>query len=582
MRSLVALGALLIVVLAGLSDAGDGGLAVLRAYSQVPGRVFLRSPAGREFLRHSTHPKAAEWLWLYHREVRPAPIPGEPALAPATVAEPSAEDPTASVACGAFAGTRFNRETATDAVSQIPDGVDFFQDGVAPGADLVVGLFGDGRFLNGFESYAVSRSSGCAPAFEGGLPAIADPLEPGDTVSSVGGGPVAVDPARSAVFAASVYEDGSTTGIGLLRSTRTTLLSAVKCPGGTHSPAAAATCWPARRIVGAQSSSTTQLLLPHIAVDEKTSGTGAGTVYITYARDVFSLGQTRIFLIACTNNLAACTSPQLVSGAVSDSTLAPHVAVRPAVGAIDPGYVTLTWLDAGPSPPVIRYRSCTPVTPPTVPTCGTITSVDSVNLSGLNSLFTAGGFFIVPFPQHDHRQEGATIETYVVWARCRPVPAFVCPDSDVVLRASNNDGATWSALGCADCNPQEQFGPTVRTDRARGIVNVAYYSSQADPTFQHRTQVMVVHIGPGGALPDSPERHVVTTFLNDLTVSTGRFSPFIFGPSFGTLSPAIAARSHGADGTSRTYVHHLSSNLQGSHSGIPSPDPNNHMSRLDY
>jgi hypothetical protein len=64
MRSLVALGALLIVVLAGLSDAGDGGLAVLRAYSQVPGRVFLRSPAGREFLRHSTHPKAAEWLWL--------------------------------------------------------------------------------------------------------------------------------------------------------------------------------------------------------------------------------------------------------------------------------------------------------------------------------------------------------------------------------------------------------------------------------------------------------------------------------------------------------------------------------------
>ena len=576
MRSLLAVGALLLVVLAGLSHAGDGGLAAGRGPTRVRGRAFLQSAQGREFLRHSTHPKAAEWLLLYHGETRAAPVPGEPAPAPVISAQPAPLDGgSVSPVCGSVAGTRFNLEAAAFARPQVPDGVDFFQNGVGTGVDLLVGLFTDERFLNGLESYAVSRDADCAPDFEGGLPAIADPLEVGDTVFSVGGGAVAVDPVRNAVFAASLYEDASTSGIGVLRTTRATLLSSVACPAGTHAPASAATCWPTRRIVGAVSSSGAEVEEPHIAVDEKTSGPGAGTVYIAYARQVSSA--TRIFLVACTNNLATCTSPQLVSG-VTNSAFAPHVAVRPVAGAIAPGYVTLTWLDTDAFPALIRYRSCTPATPPTAPSCGPISIVDSLGSVGFLSL-TAGGLLAVPIPQHDHRQEGSTIETYVVWARCRAVATLTCPDTDVVLRASNDNGATWSPLGCADCNLQDQFDPVIRTDRARGIVNIAYYSSQGDPTFQHRTQVMLVHINPGAALPDPPDRHVITTLLNDLTAGGGLFAFFGF---FGTNPIAVAARSLGTDGTSRAYVHHMSNNIQGNYGGIPAPDPNNHVSRLNY
>jgi hypothetical protein len=581
MRSLI--GALLVVVLAGLSDAGDGGAAAGRGSTRLRGRALLQSPQGREFLRHSTHPKAAEWLQLYHGETRAASVPGEEARAPVTSAEPVPQDPgTVSAVCGAAAGTRFNRESATNPRSQLPVGVDFLQNGVASGVDLVVGLFDDDRFLNGSSSYAVSRDADCASEFEGGLPNIADPLEAGDVVSPIGSGAVAADPARNVFFTAGVYEDGTTSGIGILRTTRTTLLSPAACPAGTHAPAAAATCWPARRIVGAVSSSGAEVDAPHIAVDEKTSGTGAGTVYIAYPRTVFSpSGATRIFLVACTSNLGTCTPPQLVSG-VSNNTISPHVAVRPVVGVVDPGYVTLTWLDLDQFPGLIRYRACTPVTPPTVPTCGPITTVDAVDFGNISSVLTAGGLVQLPLPQHDHRAEGSTIETYVVWSRCRPVPAFVCPDTDVVLRASSNNGATWSALGCVDCNPQDQFNPAIRTDRARGIVNVAYYSSQGDPTFQHRTQVMLGHINPGAALPDPPERHVITTFLNDQTVGAGGGGLFGFFRGFGPGGMAVAARSLGANGTSRAYVHHLANHLQGNYGGLLAPDPNNHMSRLDY
>jgi hypothetical protein len=577
MRSLVVASTLLVMVLAGLSDAGERGLVTERRPTGVLGRAFLKSPQGREFLRQSTHPKAAEWLQLYHGETRAASVPGAPA--PATPTEPAPQDPgTVSSNCGTVAGTRFNLEAAPNALPQFPQAIDFFRNGVASGVDLVVGLFADIRFLNGsFETYAVSRDADCAPEFEGGLPDIDDPLEAATTVSSVGGGAVAVDPARNAVFAASVYEDGTTSGIGLLRTTRTTLLSAVACPAGTHAPAAAATCWPTRRFVGQLAPSVGSVERPHIAVDEKTSGTGAGTVYIAYPRDEQTPPfRRRIFLQACTNSLAICTPPQLVSGSATFAEI-PHVAVRPVAGAIAPGHVTLTWLDTSGFPAVLRYRSCTPVTPPTAPTCGSISTV-GVQEFFSNFFLTTGGIITGSFPQHDHRQEGSTIETYVVWTRCHPVSTDACPETDIVMKASNNNGATWSALRCVDCNAQDQFSPSVRTDRTRGIVNIAYHSSQGDPTFQHRTQVMLVHIDPGAALPDPPERRVLTTLLNDLTTGGG-FLGLIFG---GTIETAVAARSLGPDGTSRAYVHHMSNHLQGDYSGIPAPDANNHVSRFDY
>jgi hypothetical protein len=570
MRSLVAVGALLMVVLAGPSHAGDGdGVAARRLPTRVLGRALLQSPVGREFLQGS---------------IRTASVPGEPAAETST--GPGPLDPTVSIGCGTFAGTRFNREASTGAVPQFPDGIDFFQDGAGAGVDLVVGLFGDARILfgDGFESYAVSRDASCGPEFEGALPELDDPLHPGNPLASVGGGAVAVDPVRDTVFAASVYDAGATTGIGLFRSTRATLLSGVACPNGLHNSTAAKTCWPTRRLVGYLSNSTGQVEVPHIAVDEKAGGTGAGTVYIAYPRDDFSpTFRRRIFFQACTNNLVTCTPPQLLSGS-TEFAEGPHVAVRPVVGAIDPGYVTITWLDFDVFPAAIRYRSCPPVTPPTTPACGPIRTVAVLELNEV--AVTAGGIPINPFPKHDHRQEGSTIETYVVWTRCKTnVAQAVCPDTDIVMKASNNDGATWSGPACVDCSQQDQFGPGIRTDRARGIVNVAYYSSVADPTLQHRTQLKLAHIPLGSALPDGVEHHSLTTLQNDLTAGGAVIGLFLIVESGGGLdisSTEVAARSHGTDGTSRTYVHHLSNHVQGNYSGNLAPEANNYLSRLDY
>ena len=72
---------------------------------------------------------------------------------------------------------------------------------------------------------------------------------------------------------------------------------------------------------------------------------------------------------------------------------------------------------------------------------------------------------------------------------------------------------------------------------------------------------------------------MITTQLNDVTAGGGLIG------FFGTFAPnpiAVAARSLGADGTSRAYVHHVSNSLQGNCNGVLAPDANNDLSRLSY
>jgi hypothetical protein len=168
-------------------------------------------------------------------------------------------------------------------------------------------------------------------------------------------------------------------------------------------------------------------------------------------------------------------------------------------------------------------------------------------------------------------------ETYVVWDRCK-VPLFVgyvCHDADVVMKASNNNGNTWSALTCVSCEARDQFMPAIKTDRSRNIVNIAYYSSKNDTTFQHRVAVNLMHIVPGNATPDATDFHALTTLLNDPMASL----EFSSGPGDHL---AVAARGTGTDGQSRAYVHYSYNNLQGTYNAVQSPDQNNHLSRLDY
>jgi hypothetical protein len=145
------------------------------------------------------------------------------------------------------------------------------------------------------------------------------------------------------------------------------------------------------------------------------------------------------------------------------------------------------------------------------------------------------------------------------------------------MKASNNNGVDWSALTCVDCAGQDHFFPAIKTDRSRNIVNLAYYSSTADASFQHRVRIALRQITPGGATPDLPAAtHFLTTRLNDPSGDPVTEVPF-FGAYIG-----VAARGTGTNGQSTAYVHYTYNNFQALYHGMHVPEPNNHLSRLDY
>lgn len=388
---------------------------------------------------------------------------------------------------------------------------------------------------------------------------------------------------RKVAFAADLRFDASTSAIGVLRTTRGTLLSGIACPPGTHTLAQASTCWPTRRTVGEVNADDTIPPAffadkPHMAVDERSSGTGAGNVYVTWTEfDLSSPFPSVIKMVACNNTLVTCSPPLLISGTDTDTQFS-HVAIRPS------GAITVTWINVTgtPSNPVfnIKYRSCGPAVPPAAPICGA-TSLVAAETQPIpfDGFLGAQDFRIATYPKHDHRIDQNGIETYVVWDRCKVEPVFgsLCPDADVVMKASANNGATWSALTCVDCSAQDQFFPWLRTDRSRNIVNIVYYTSVADPVFQHRVQVFLRHINPGLGTPNLPsDTHVLTTVLDDPNGDL-LLGGFFFGDYIG-----VAARGTGADGSSRAYAHYTYNTVQGIYNGISNPEQNNHLSRVDY
>src|SRR5262249_758443 len=120
---------------------------------------FLVSNQGKKYLRRSRTPASVAILKALGEDVSPQsfyrPPEGFASAAPprietesatgAGVAQPlSVQSPNAPTpnGCG-FDGTVFNLEPATNAVPQFTEAVDFFYNGVASGADLIVGGAGD-------------------------------------------------------------------------------------------------------------------------------------------------------------------------------------------------------------------------------------------------------------------------------------------------------------------------------------------------------------------------------------------------------------------------------------------------------
>ena len=251
------------------------------------------------------------------------------------------------------------------------------------------------------------------------------------------------------------------------------------------------------------------------------------------------------------------------------------------------GRPSVTWIKRfrRPNDPAQRvqeivYLSCTAVTAPATPICSAPKLVRTEKQS-LTGSVVAQGFGVATHPKHDHRMDANGIETYVTWERCKVAhvesPHFggQCPDTDLVMIASRDDGTTWSPMVCVDCSFQHQHLSAIRTDRSRNIVSIAYYSSEPDTVFQARLKVTLAQIDPGPVTPDPvATAHQVTTLLTDPRAD--RKCPSCFG------SIGVMARGSGADGDSRAYIHFIFNSVQGTYNGIKVPDANNHLGRVDY
>jgi hypothetical protein len=510
---------------------------------------------------------------------------------------------TVSSACGTASGTRFNLERRNNPVPQNETAVDFLPGAGLSGADLIVGGANDFRLLTSGTGtpgdfrgvfgltnqtgYYVHRngadSNPCAADFEGGLPSLTSPLN-GDTLVGVGDPAVAADVTRQVFFLADerVGEgEVAATAIAIFRSTPATLTNSTLCPDGTQTEASARQCWPTSVLVDLQSAFSTDFR-PNLAVDERPdgSGVGAGNVYVSGARTGGS-----IFIAACRSDLSACSPGITISG--SDFADLPHIAVRPD-GGITATYSIYTFLPEQAPKADIKWVTCTPKGAPKAPTCAASTLITTETRAipydpfGGGAGVEAAQFVMHTFPKHTHRQDANGIETYVVWDRCKVSTAVVypgvtfadvCPDADLVMAASNNNGQTWT-FGTVDTGVQDQFQPWVTTDTSTNIVNIAYYSSQSD-AFQHRSKILLRQILPGSSTPDPVSAaQIITTVPMDPAADS-----FLQGIYIGDY---IGLAARGVSGGSRAYIHYTHTAITGTYNGVKDPEENNHLSRFDY
>lgn len=525
--------------------------------------------------------------------------PGRPAAARA--ATPGG---AVSTVCGTASGTRFNLEPRQNPVPQDGTSVDFLPGQGLSGGDLVVGAANDFRLfapvpasgdylgilgLDTETGYYVHRngaaSNPCSPDFEGGLPVLTDTAT-GDQLVGAGDPVVAADSGHNAFFIADIRADtheSGETAIGLFRASAAGLNDSSLCPDGTQSQSQSQACWSTAVLVNL-SPFPISSLKPAIVVDQRPGGMGSGDVYLSAT--AFGGSRQSIFLVACKNDLSACSSPISVSG--TDAADTSSIAVRPDGG------VTLTYAvySGGgieiPATADIKYVACTPRGAPRPPACAAASLIVTETQAIPFSIFSfpegleAAQFVLRTFPKHVHRQDENGIETYVVWERCKVSTAVkypgltfvnVCPDSDLLMAASNDNGGAWS-FADFDTGPQDQFQAALATDASTNVVNIAYYSSEAD-AFQHRSRVLLRQILPGGSTPD-PLTDPATITSVPMDPNT---DPFLQGIFIGYY---IGVAARGAPGGSEAYIHYTHTAVKGIYHGAADPEQNNHLSRFDY
>lgn len=492
----------------------------------------------------------------------------------------------ASSPCNSPNGNLFNLEPRPNAVVQVARSLAVLPN-PAGNNDLVVALGADARGLENpsapiisEDAFYVERTgSDCTPDFEGGLPAI---LTPGNMlfVPILGSVSVVADPARDQFFIVDQDFAGQpdTNGVGIYRTTSATLNSTSACPSGTEF--GTAFCFTTVAVTN-MTGLNAFLDNPHIAVDPRTTGVGAGDLYTVVTQRNADNLTFHVSLTACTNGLN-CGNSISISATDSQPDFA-WVQVRPD-GVLTVSYRNTTF--PGVNPEEIKFVTCTPVGAPNPPACGSPVLVTTVKNPVFDTMIGDLPMRDQLYPRHVNRLEsdGKTVTTFLVYDRC-DVPVIqqngggqpFCPKTDVVVTSSNNGGATWSPVTLVSVGKGQQFFGAIANDTSTATVNIAYYSTEND-SFQLRPQVFLAQILPGTTSVATP--HLLTSAFADVQasppISLGA-QPTFFGDRIG-----IAVTGTGTVGESHAYVSFTWNSVAGTYDGVSSADVNNHLTRFQY
>jgi hypothetical protein len=570
--------------------------------------VFLLSERGR--MLAAAHPNARGLLTQWG-----VSLPKIPPAAPIASLNPtpaSSQAPDSAV-CNDPAGARFNLEPQTGSpqigfrAPQNEESVDFIPRAGVDGADLVIEGANDYRGLldSGLRSvagtwglsvtgyYVHRQGADCHASFEGGLPHLVYPAS-GETLFGMGDPAIAVDATRGLIYAEDLRFGNSASGLGLFATSATTLNSAALCPRGTHlldangNDTTSTACWPTGILFNPQPASSVFIDKPHLRVDDRAAGIGAGNVYLTWSRFDLVSGASQIQLAVCPANFAAqCSAPISISGD-DPQTQFSHIAVRPD-GVITITYINVNAIPTGKQNYVrqtfdIKYVSCTPNGAPSAPTCSAASLITTEKTPlAFGGTLAANVFRVESYPTHDNRLKDGVYEEFVAWSRCKTDPyLFVgtflylaCTDSNLVMTWSATDStgkaSGWAPVSVVNNHVGDQIMPWVRTDHSRDIVHVTYLSSEQDP-FGHRFNVLENQIPLSHHIPDSP------IFVSSIP-SEPSDDP-VLGPGFIGDYIGIVAKGNGA--SSRAYFGFTSQFYKGLLYGVPVSGQDNLISRIDY
>jgi len=560
---------------------------------------YWASDAAKNVLLHSPSPMAPALLHWFHPDAE-GQYPQEPLLQPGPIGSPrlgrdSQEllrqpgpdiltQPLFTVTgCGTSVGTVMNRESATNAVGQYDPQVDFLLSGLGSGLDLVAEFGADSRGILGtFDSYSAmyvhrDATQPCygGTDFEMGDPPIGDPFMSGIPMSGGGAGRILADPgtsSRAAQFIlADLRFDGFTSGIGLRRIAKSHLTSTTTCPAGTLTRTQEATCAGTSGII-VDASQDNYADAPVIAQDPRSSGTGAGDIYVVSAS--VRVLRTVILLTACKGAFATasdCSAPLILSGS-RDAGL-PSVAV--VGGGTNAGKIVISFVSEG----TFDFVSCTPGGAPVAPTCSSYSLIYS-DPDLYTSLTDNPGLNLTTWPTIVARTDSGGQTLFLVWSDCAAFTAGLdgCAQAEVqMLTTTSVTSPTWTLHHVTTTSGHHAL-PSVAYDSGQNMVNIAYYSTGSSR--YKNTVIMQMNQVPSGSTTPGSAISMTTTYdsiQGDGTGDLQYFSGMGIGGNVG-----LAAHGGSAAGSSRVYLGFINNNRYGTYNSILNTQADNNVSRATY